>query len=203
MSNEKILKSKSKSRKSVSDDRSDKSDDGVVKYEYLTSKDQANKLIGKEKKKKLINKMVKLSPRLAKISGTSTIMHGDHQNPYTDSWPKRDSKGIINQLTKKNIYDVIQSSKIDAPPKDVVLATMLLIGETPHVQVAIDVMKDQDFIFKLKCVHAADLSPNTYSRVLTLSQNPKFTNQWSAKFTPGFGILTEWVLALLKEYQSI
>ena len=106
-------------------------------------------------------------------------------------------------MTKKNIYDIIQSSKIDAPPKDVVLATMLLIGESPHVQVAIDIMKDQNFERRLKAVNAFDLKPNTYKRVLALAQDAKFKSQWSAKFTPGFKILTDWVLSILKEYHLI
>ena len=80
---------------------------------------------------------------------------------------------------------------------------MLLIGESPHVQIAIDIMKDQNFESRLRAVRAVDLSPNTYKKVLALAQDPRFRNQWSAKFTPGFKILTDWVQSILREYEIL
>ena len=47
-------------------------------YDYITKTNSVAKRIGEEKTKKLVNKMMRLSPRLARISGTTTIMHGDH-----------------------------------------------------------------------------------------------------------------------------
>ena len=93
-----------------------------------------------------------------------------------------------------DILQIFQIKNLDQGAKDIVLAVMVLLKETPDFQTAKKVMVMKNFIFKLKGFDPKVVETVTLNDLKKYTVKLTFNPEWQSNYSEGLRLLCMWVL---------